>query len=448
MTDNGNPLKKWALYVYLGGNVPEAPVRQAAVESLLQMATVGASDQVAVAAQLHLPGKYAHRYVMPERPPGSSLRTLAPAETFPNTNSADPWTMVQFFQWAAQKCPAEKTMFVIWGHGYGLDDYVPQGAQSHPEEQILTRTPFNDPFLAKAESAFPKQNAPASVAPSASSPSNPLVPMTAIFDNQHQEVSPNWQIAGAARVCSHILGNTPNRELAIFAFDACNMGMAEVWCEFYDSARVGIASEMQEPYASFPYDRFLARLQLQPTAEANQVAQMMVDAYVESFAYKKDTYVTLSSCDLSQIGSLEEGVKPLATALTKAAADPAARETIFNARNDCPIFDQDGFIDLGRFCEILAITLPSNDVKDACQKALAALRGFVPYARYSPLDPTRRVSQTTGLAVWFPPWLQHPSVEILEKKESVAYLSNGYPQTKFALGTGWDTFLKSMASAT
>ena len=448
MTDTGNPLKKWALFVYLGGNVPEAPVREAAVESLLQMATVGSSDQVAVAAQLHLPGKWAHRYVMPERPPGSSPATLAPVETFPNVNSADPWTMVQFFRWAAQKCPAEKTMFVVWGHGYGLDDYVPQGAKPHPEEQILTRTPFNDPFLEKAESAFPKQNARASIAPGASAPSNPLVPLTAIFDNQHQEVSPNWQIAGAARVCSHILSGTPNRELAIFAFDACNMGMAEVWCEFYDSARIGIASEMQEPYASFPYDRFLARLHLQPDAASNQVAQMMVDAYVESFAYEKDTYVTLSSCDLTQIGCLEESVKPLATALTNAAADPAARATIFKARNDCPIFDQDGFIDLGRFCEILEITLPSKDVKDACQKVHTGLSSFVSYARYSPLDPTRRVSQTTGLAVWFPPWLQDPSVEILEKKESVAYLSNGYPQTKFALGTGWDTFLKSMASAT
>jgi len=46
MTDTGNPLKKWALYVYLGANVPEAPVREAAVESLLQMATVGSSGQV------------------------------------------------------------------------------------------------------------------------------------------------------------------------------------------------------------------------------------------------------------------------------------------------------------------------------------------------------------------------------------------------------------------
>lgn len=448
MTDTGNPLKKWALYVYLGGNVPEAPVREAAVESLLQMGTVGSSDQVAVAAQLHLPGKWAHRYVMPERPPGSSPTTLAPVETFPNVNSADPWTLVEFFQWAAEKCPAEKTMLVVWGHGYGLDDYVPQGAKPHPEGQILTRTPFNDPFLEKAESAFLKQNLQASTAPGASAPSSPLVQFTAIFDNQHQEVSPNWQLAGAVRVCRHILSSTPNRELAIFAFDACNMGMAEVWCEFYDSARVGIATEAPEPYASFPYDRFLARLHLQPEADANQVAQMMVDAYVESFAYEKDTYVTLSSCDLTQTGSLEEGVKPLATALTKAAKDPAARAFIFKARNDCPIFDQDGFIDLGRFCEILETTLPSKDVKDACQKARTALSGFVSYARYSPLDPTRRVSQTTGLAVWFPPWLQHPSAEILEKKESVAYLSHGYPQTKFALGTGWDTFLKSMASTT
>jgi hypothetical protein len=447
MTDTGNHLKKWALFVYLGANVPEAPVREAAVESLLQMATVGSSDEVAVAAQLHLPGKWAHRYVMPERSPGSSPATLAPAETFPNVNSADPWTLVQFFQWAAEKCPAEKTMLVVWGHGYGLDDYVPKGAKPHPATQILTQSQMNTPFLEEAKTAFPNEHMNAARAPGVLSPTSPMVTATAIFDNQHHEVSPNWQIAGAARVCSHILSRTPNRELAIFAFDACNMAMAEVWCEFYDSARIGIASEAQEPYASFPYDRFLARLLLQPSAGSNQVAQMMVDAYVESFAYEKNTYVTLSSCDLTQTGSLEESVKPLATALTNAASDPAARATIFKARNDCPIFDQDGFIDLGRFCEILEITLPSKGVKDACQKVHTGLSSFVSYARYSPLDPTRRVSQTTGLAIWFPPWLQDPSVEILEKKESIAYLSHGYPQTKFALGTGWDTFLKSMASA-
>src|SRR5271168_401887 len=82
-----NGLKNWALYVFFGANVPETEVREAAVQNLLQMATVGSSHHVAVAAQLHLPGKWAYRYVMPERLPGSDPGFIAPVDTIPNANS-------------------------------------------------------------------------------------------------------------------------------------------------------------------------------------------------------------------------------------------------------------------------------------------------------------------------------------------------------------------------
>src|ERR1700722_9172333 len=76
MVEIVNPLKNWALYVFFGANVPEDEVREAAIRNLLQMATVGSSEDVAVAAQLHLPGKWAYRYVMPKRPPGSDPHVI------------------------------------------------------------------------------------------------------------------------------------------------------------------------------------------------------------------------------------------------------------------------------------------------------------------------------------------------------------------------------------
>jgi len=163
--------------------------------------------------------------------------------------------------------------------------------------------------------------------------------------------------------------------------------------------------------------------------------------------------VTLSACDLSvekdhpdlsAIGLLLKSVKRLACALIDAAANQDAREIIFRARNDSPIFDPDGFIDLGRFCEILELTLPDPEVKKACEGVRQALEKLVEYARYSPLDPTLRISQTTGLSVWFPPWLEDPWVDIPEEEASIAYLINGYCETKFAQETGWDRFLKFM----
>jgi hypothetical protein len=171
---------------------------------------------------------------------------------------------------------------------------------------------------------------------------------------------------------------------------------------------------------------------------------MIVDAYVESYAYQSETFVTLSACDLTKVVDLEAAVHGLAQALFKVASNPSARAIIFRARNDSPIFDPDGFIDLGRFCEILEHTLPDAEVRKACHKVRHVIKYFVEYARYSPLDPTLRISQTTGLSVWFPPWLENPFVCVPEREASIAYLINGYDCTQFAIKTCWGVFLRSM----
>jgi hypothetical protein len=36
-------------------------------------------------------------------------------------------TILDFFAWGIAECPAKNTMLVLWGHGFGLDDYLPTG---------------------------------------------------------------------------------------------------------------------------------------------------------------------------------------------------------------------------------------------------------------------------------------------------------------------------------
>lgn len=442
-----NRLKNWALYVFFGANVPELEVREAAIQNLLQMATVGSSYDVAVAAQLHLPGKWAYRYVMPERPPGSDPGVIAPVETIPNANSADPDTIIAFFKWALQECPAANTMLVVWGHGYGLDDYLPRGARPNAPSGIqMAEREYPTEELPHEDKLRPIQ---AEVNLTGLIEQIPLTRYKAtslidvIFDECALEVLPNARLGVAAYHCAQLL-KQEKRELTILGLDACAMAMAEVWCEMHDYAKIGIASEAQEPDASFPYDRFLARLILQPKAEARHVAQMIVDAYVESYAYQCETFVTLSACNLTITEDLEKAVQQLSKALINVASDLPMRKIIFRARNDSPIFDPDGFIDLGRFCEILEDTLLDRAVCQACAGVRHQLKHFVEYARYSPLDPTLRISQTTGLSVWFPPWLEDPFISIPEREASIAYLINGYDCTEFAQKTCWGVFLRSM----
>jgi hypothetical protein len=453
MVEIVNPLKNWALYVFFGANVSEAEVREAAVRNLLQMATVGSSDDVAVAAQLHLPGKWAYRYVMPKRPPGSDPHVIEPVETIPNANSASPDTIIAFFKWAVQACPARNTMLVVWGHGYGIDDYLPRG-----ERPNTGKRPNTKDELQVADSTQPTEGSQDKDKCHTSENGVNLtafierIPLnrytdasivSVVSDECFLEVLPNARLGTAAYACQQVL-QQQGRELTILGIDACAMAMAEVWSEIHDYAKIGVASEAQEPDASFPYDRFLARLLLQPNAVPEHVARMIVDAYVESYAYQCDTFVTLSACNLIKIAELEKAVHQLAKALIKVASNPRARAIIFRARNDSPIFDPDGFIDLGRFCEILEITLPDRQVCEACHGVRQGLKHFVEYARYSPLDPTLRISQTTGLSVWFPPWLEDPFVCIPEKEASIAYLINGYDCSKFGNNTCWGVFLRSM----
>lgn len=460
MEDSSIPRKKWALYVFFGANVPEAAVREGAIQNLRQMARVGSSKEVAVAAQLHLPGPFAYRYAMPPRPPGSRPAVITPVQVIPNENSASPKTIVEFFKWAEKHYPAEQTMLIVWGHGYGLNDYLPRGARPHPAgRNFVPKNTTQDSMKEESEAAIEIGKIAGTIATSATL-------LNGILDDCAHEVLPNEQLARAVQGCQPASGSSGI--LAILGLDACLMAMAEVWSELAGLAHIGIASEANEPDASFPYDRFLARLELElklaiaidrdRVVGPEQVAKMMVDAYVESYAYQCNTFVTLSSCDLSseRIDALTKSLQALTKALINAALDPSARRIIFRARNECPIFDPDGFIDLGRFCEILRITLDDRDVQYACDGVLDALREFIRYARYSPLDPTLRISQSTGLSVWFPPWLENASADYPEKDAAVTYLIYGYPLTRFAQQTqdtqegqdprksGWGNFLLSM----
>jgi hypothetical protein len=128
-----------------------------------------------------------------------------------------------------------------------------------------------------------------------------------------------------------------NGDLAILGLDCCEMAMAEVWCEMTGGAQIGIGSQASLPYKSWPYDLFLAQLLAKPQSAPNEVAQMLVNSFVEFYnTQAKDSYVTLSACNLELCGDLESAVKPLAEALTAASGDVQSRAGIFSARNSCP----------------------------------------------------------------------------------------------------------------
>ena len=426
MAVTANPLKEWAVFVYMCANVPQSGMRKASRANLLQMANTGSSDDVWVAAQLACPGPRTYRYIFPERPPGSTSATISPVQTITSVDSGLASSIQDFFAWASTACPAKNTMLVLWGHGFGIDYYNPLASFTplllRQLSPLVTKASEIDRTLDTAIGAT----------------GNYGTFMSFGWDASSNNVLDNNQIGDALRACAKSL--PPPRKLAIMGFDACVMAMAEVWCEMNGAADIGIASQAGLPYLSWPYDEFLQRLLQQPAAQPVEVAEMLTQAFLQFYGKHPTEYVTLSVCDLKLIRKFEEALAPLARALA-ASTDPQARQNIFEAQRYCPHYDKQGFIDLGCFCKYLSITMPNSPVSAACESALQGLGDFVISAGYSPQKPDRTIALSSGVSVWFPPWTYDPGAFAIEKDLAEAYLTDGYPKTKFALTTEWNKFL-------
>ena len=417
------------MLVYMAADVSQPGMHWAARRNLEQMVDTGSNGQVYVAAQYDSPGEPTRRYVFPERPAGKESWVVNPADSIPNVNSADPRSIEDFFQWGIAECPAKNTMLILWGHGFGLDDYTPKGVGR--SFRRIPRTAVK-PFEPRALPG-PKAAALGSVR---------LEEGAVIVDEHSHEVLTNHQVGDALRRCE-AMARKAGGNLAILGFDSCVMAMAEVWCELAGGAQIGISSQAGLPYTSWPYDRFLTRLLARPQSDPRTVSGMLLDSFAD-FYRNRNHYVTLSACDLQQLDNLKKAMAPLAQALTAVAVDSDARKAIFSARDASPCYDPDGFIDLDCFCGFLQQDLANDNVFYASRRVREEMREFVLASAYGPQDPSRMVSLSRGLSIWFPPWIENPSIGEDEKAQSEAYLRSGYGQTQFGSSTKWGEFLHGM----
>jgi hypothetical protein len=183
----------------------------------------------------------------------------------------------------------------------------------------------------------------------------------------------------------------------------------------------------------------------EPDLSAEALATNAVDHFIGSFVGSNNEYFGLSVCKLAKCKKVEESVAKLATELLTAIDEPQNRAAINKAWFSDVSFLQDGVIDLSSFCRFLATYMSgvpgvpeaANGVQDAVEEAIV-------HSRFAPDSSDQRIALSTGMAIWFPPWIQFPSVNYIQIQESKDYFFNGYPQTRFAQATGWNRFLRKL----
>ncbi len=421
---------EWLIMLY--SDADDNVIERDSMIDLNEIERIGSTDQVQIVAQVdRYRGAFsgmgnwttAKRFYITQ---DDDLGRIASPELadLGEVNMADGKTLTDFITWALVNYPARRHMLILADHGSGwpggFSDYAPGG--QGPDKVALADTMDDNLWLMEID-----------------------------------------------RALGDALKKTGLDKFEVIGFDACLMGMLEVYTALAPHAHYAVASEETEPLLGWAYTSFLSRLVADPTMSSAALASAVVDTYIaqdqrvlDSTArrqllreYEMDEGLdakrtakefsvdaTMAAVDLSAIPALNAALDGLADLLPD-----LPRRQVTAARTHAQsfegVFDSDvppSYIDLGHFAQLIAENSADRDADRAAAQVLAALKRAVIAERHGTERPG-----ATGIAFYF------PNKTLYEQEDNWDYAQIA---GRFADSSRWDDFLavhyggKSSASAT
>ncbi|MEW5761445.1 MAG: clostripain-related cysteine peptidase, partial [Candidatus Thermoplasmatota archaeon] len=175
------------------------------------------------------------------------------------------------------------------------------------------------------------------------------------------------------------LGFLREKKIDIIGFDACLMGMIEVFYQIREYGKIGIGSEPMEPGDGWPYENILKKLASNPAMIPNEFAKEIVYAYVDSYSDGKDDpndspAVTMSAYSLDKIDSVTEYMDEFFMRLSLVIGKPFYNTLLREARSRTIGFDPGHivFLDIANY--------PNYDLYDLVNNII--------HPTYGPLIPS------------------------------------------------------------
>ncbi|NTU82105.1 MAG: hypothetical protein HGA45_22455 [Chloroflexales bacterium] len=340
---------RWTVLVYIAS---DNDLEAAALNDMLEIASVGSSAQLSVVVQLDRisslaawdstdAGNWDGTKRLLVRP-GMTPDAWTSAEDLGELNTGDPANLADFITWGVTSYPADHYALIIWSHGaawqgLAIDDTSGRDGLTLPELR------------------------------------------TALISARER--------AGYAT-------------LDLIGFDACLMSQLDVLETIAPFAQVAVASAELEPTQGWAWDVWLDALAANPEQDAYAIAPVIVDSYISSYQGTGTGDATLAAFDLTQVDKIAEHLGRLADALL---AEPQASHAALSqarARADTYAPDSDeeySAVDLGQLAQLL----PAQGATYKVAAAAEALASAVRQARLANgLGPDHR--DASGVSVYFP----------------------------------------------
>ena len=311
----------------------------------------------------------------------------------------------------AKKCieeyHAENYLIVLWGHGEGIDW----------KQKILANSPLGKNIVGAGKRLWQGSKGALEVAE-----------IGQTLNEMHKELEK--------------FGLNIKRDRVVVGFDACLMGMVEVYYEISKHVGWGVAAAGEIPDSGWSYADILRvlgeRLEIQPKELADKIVDICTGWYS---VHSPDAKVTFAACDLSKSDSVLEAMTNLTTVLCACIEDSSVRTAVKDARDFAEDLQERAYIDLWAFCSELKRKTNQGganrpELHSAASRVIDALGNFVSCHKFSDAYPWKFAEDARGLSICFP-----ASADLAGSIPTIQVNWGAYKDLAFSLTTHWPDFL-------
>ncbi len=255
----------------------------------------------------------------------------------------------------------------------------------------------------------------------------------------------NLSMAEISDSVAQIQQSMGGQKFEIIGFDACLMGMVEVYGSLYEYSNYMIASEEVIPAAGWSYSAWMYQLAQNPTMSGREASQAIVSTYIledvslnlsysSSDISEIESDTTLSAIESARMPDVISAMNQFTTTIANIDQGYVAEARGYT-RSYYSLFGEDvpsPFIDLGNFAELTAYQSGDSAVQQAADQLRSAISAAVIAEKHG-----GKMAGSYGISIHFPISDIYVLTEFTDQT-SVRYGDDAY---KFLQQSSWDEFL-------
>jgi len=402
MTNNAAQKPNWTVMVYMVADTGDN-FYQYAMKDITEMMKARFDDRIRVVVHANAPYPWQTRCWKvrgaPEVANGkASDRKIGVAEVIDCYATG----LLDFIQKSVDKYESEYYLLVLWGHGEGIDW----------KEKVLG----NRPLSSRIEGVG-KRFAPGSQGAT--------------------------EVGELGKSLAELRLEKVPKGTVVVGFDACLMGMLEVFDEMQRYVSWVVAADDVIPDTGWPYTNILQLLGSRPDISPKELAENIVSICAEWYSdpdQNPESKVSFAACNLSNSETVSKAMKNLTNELTACIQEPSVRKAVKEARDFAEDLQERAYVDVYAFCsDLMAKAEGKQEFRQLsylAKNVMLALDSFVSKFQFSDSYPFRYSKDARAVSICFP-----ESDDLVGTIPGHRISWGSYKDLTFCQTTHWPTFL-------